>query len=57
MRTVHVDVNVHLTLKLNDDVEVGDFIDEMDYSFSPPEDGNGDIEDSEIVGYSVNDSR
>ena len=57
MRTVHVNVVVHMVLKLNEGVEVDDFIREMDYDFSPPSDNCGNIEDTEIRDYEVTDSR
>jgi len=56
MRTVHVDVTVHMVLKLDEGVEVSDFISEMDYEFTPPETG-GTIEDTEIRDHDVKDSR
>ena len=56
MRTVHVDVTVHMTLKLDESVEVGEFLDGMDYNFSPSEDNQGTIEDTEITDYEVKDS-
>jgi hypothetical protein len=57
MRTVHVDVTVHMVLKLDEGVEVSDFISEMDYEFHAPETGGGTIEDTEIRDHEVKDSR
>ena len=57
MRTIHVDVTVHMVLKLADEEKVQELIQEMDYSFTPPEGMEGAIQDTEIKDYEVTDSR
>jgi hypothetical protein len=57
MRTIHVDVTVHMVLKLADEEKVQELIDEMDYSFIPPEGMEGAIQDTEVTGHEVTDSR
>jgi hypothetical protein len=56
MRTVHVNVTLHLTLKLDDDTEVGQFVNELDYEATAGEAEGGDVEDSEMTDYEVTDS-
>ena len=56
MRTMHVTVSVHLTIKADDDAELKDIVNELDYSFSSGTD-KADIEDSEILDYVLTDSR
>jgi len=56
MRTVHVNVTLHLILKLDDDTEVGDFVNELDYEVKAGEAEGGDVEDSEMTDYEVTDS-
>ena len=55
-RIVHVDVKVHLILSMDEGVEVGDFIDEMNYSITDTT-GSATIVDTEIVDYEVTDSK
>ena len=56
MRKVFVEVKVKLVLNMDEGVEVGDVISEMDYSFADTT-GNADIEDTEISDYEVTDSK
>ena len=56
MRTVHVKVTVDLTIKADDDVEIQEIIDEMDYSFVD-QTHRASIEDSKILDHEVTDSR
>ena len=55
-RTVTVEVKVKLSMKVDEGVEIGDIISEMDYNFSDTT-TQADIEDTEILGYEVTDSR
>jgi hypothetical protein len=54
-RTVTVEAKVKLVMKVDDGVEIAEVIDEMDYQFDLPD--NATLEDSEILGYEVADSR
>ena len=56
MRKVYVDVSVRLVLNMDDDVEVGDVINLMEYDFSDTT-TQADIIDSEITGFEVVDSK
>ena len=56
MRKVTVEVKVKLSMKVDEGVEIGDIISEMDYDFSDTT-TQADIEDTEILGYEVTDSR
>lgn len=56
MRKVTVEIKVKLQIRADDDVEIGTIIDEMDYNFSDTT-TQADIEDTEILGYEVMDSR
>ncbi len=56
MRTVFVELKVKLVIKADDDVVIGDIIDEMDYNFTDTT-TTADIEDSEILDYEVVDSK
>jgi hypothetical protein len=55
-RTVTVEVTVKLTMKVDEGTEIQEVIDEMDYSFDDTT-GNANIEDSEVTGHEVTDSR
>lgn len=56
MRKVYVEVKVKLIINMDDDVEVGDVIQEMDYNFTDQTD-KADIVDTEIMDYEVQDSK
>lgn len=56
MRTVTVKVEVSLTIKVDDEVEVSEIINEMDHSFTDTT-TKATIEDSQIIDFEVTDSR
>lgn len=56
MRTVTIKVEVVLTVKADEGVSMPDLINEMEYDFTSTTDG-ADIEDTEIRGFEVTDSR
>lgn len=55
-RKVEVNVTVKLKMVVEEGQEIGDILDEIDYDFSDTT-GNADVEDMEIVGYEIVDSR
>jgi uncharacterized protein YoaH (UPF0181 family) len=57
MRTVTVNVVVKIRMLMDEGIEVGDAIDEMDYAFNPSEDRSATVEDTEIIDYEVVDSK
>ena len=56
MRKVYVEVKTRIIMNMDDGIEVGDVISEMDYDFSPMTEGV-DFVDMEIKDYSVEDSK
>lgn len=56
MRKTHVKVTVDLFITANDDAEISDIINEMDYFFTDTT-GQARIEDSDIRNFEVLDSR
>lgn len=56
MRTVAVKVEAKLTMKVDEGVEISQIIDEIEYDFSDTT-TRATIEDAEITGYEVVDSR
>lgn len=54
-RTVTIELKVRLLMKIDEGVEVGEVVNEMDYEFTPPD--NTTLYDSEILDYEVKDSR
>ena len=56
MRTVTVKLDVKLTIKADDDVEISKVIDELDYHFSDTT-TQATIEDTSIEDYEIIDSR
>ena len=56
MRKVYVEVISRLIINMDDGVEVGDVISEMDYNFVSGSDG-ADIIETEIRGFEVTDSK
>ncbi len=56
MRKVYVDVKVRLIIRTNDDVNIDNVLNEMDYEFVSQTDG-ADIEDTEIKEYNIEDSK
>ena len=57
MRTVTVNVVVQLRMSMDEGIEVGDAIDEMDYEFNPSSDHSVTVEDTEIISCEVIDSK
>ncbi len=55
-RKVTVKVEVKLTMKVDEGVEVSEIIDEMDYNFSDTT-TQATIEDTEILDFEIMDSR
>jgi hypothetical protein len=56
-RKVYVEVKVRLILNADDDdADVGEILDEMEYCFRDTT-GNADVEDTEILGYEITDSK
>jgi hypothetical protein len=55
-RKVFVEVKVKLVLNMDEGVEVGDVISEMDYDFTSQTSGV-EIEDTEILDHEVMDSK
>ena len=53
---VFVEVKVKLVLNMDEGVEVGEVINEMDYNFSDTT-GHANIEDTEILDHEVTDSK
>lgn len=56
MRKVSVEVKVKLVMTIDDGVEVGDIIDEMEYDFNDTT-TQATVEDTEILDYEVVDSK
>lgn len=56
MKKIYVNVNVRLIINANDDVDVTDVLDNMDYDFSSETDG-AEIVDTEIIDYDIQDSK
>jgi len=56
MSIVTVKVEVKLTMKVDEGVEISEIIDEMEYNFSDTT-ANATIEDAEIADFEVIDSR
>ena len=56
MRTVTVKVEVGITMKVDEGVEIGEVIDEMEYDFTDTT-TKATIEDTQIRDYEVEDSR
>ena len=55
-RKVYVTVTARLILRVEEGIEVGDVIDNMEYGFSSQTDG-AEIEDTEIEDFEVTDSK
>ena len=55
-RKVYVDVTTRLIISMDEGIEVGDVISEMDYNFISQTDG-ADIVDTEIRDHEVKDSK
>lgn len=56
MRKVHVELKVKLILNVDEDIEVSEVLDELDYNFADTT-TKAEIEDTEILDYEVMDSK
>jgi len=56
MRTVNVKLAVNLTIKADDDIEISEVVNEIDYNFSDTT-TKATVEDMSIDDYEVVDSR
>ena len=56
MRKVYVEVKVRLIIDMDEGVEVGEVIDDMDYRFHSNT-NNADIVDIEVTGHDIQDSK
>jgi len=55
-RKVYVTVTARLVIRMDEGIEVGDVIDDMNYAFTSDTEG-AVIEDSSIENHEVNDSK
>ena len=55
-RKVYVNVTARLIIRANDDQNIEDVLENMDYSFTSQSDG-ADIEDTEITDWEITDSK
>ncbi len=56
MRKVYVDVVARLIIRADEDIEIQNVLNEMDYNFKDTT-GKADIEDSEIQDWNITDSK
>ena len=56
MRTVNVKLEVNLIIKADDDIDISEVMNELDYNFSDTTD-KATVEDMTIENYEVVDSR
>ena len=56
MRKVYVTVETRIIMQMDEGIEVGDVISEMDYDFTPQTEGV-DFVDTEIRDFEVTDSK
>jgi hypothetical protein len=56
MKKVNVTVKVDLLIRMDEDADISEILNEMDYSFTSTCD-KGDIEDTTILDYEVTDVR
>lgn len=56
MRKVHVELKVKLILNVDEDIEVSEVLDELDYNFEDTT-TKAEVEDTEILDYEVMDSK
>ena len=56
MRTVTANLNVKITMKVDEGVEISHILDEIDYDFIDTT-TRATIEDTEITDYEIEDSR
>ena len=55
-RKVYVELKVRLIVNVDEGVEIGDVIDELEYNFSDTT-GSAEVEDMTISDYEVTDSK
>ncbi len=55
-RKVHLDLKVHLLIDVDEDIEISEVVDELDYDFIDTT-GKATVVDSSIKGHEVTDSR
>lgn len=56
-RKVYVDVTVCLIINADDDQNVNEVLENMDYSFTASNDDDADIVETEIIGWDIKDSK
>ena len=56
MRKVYVNVTTRLIIRANDDVDINEVLENMDYDFTSTNEG-ADIEDTEITDWEISDSK
>jgi len=54
-RKVYVKLEVNLIMLVDDDTQVADVIDNMDYNFNASDDDNATITDSEVIDFQITD--
>lgn len=54
-RKVYVKLEVNLIILVDDDTQVADVIDNMDYNFTASYDDNATITDSEVIDFQITD--
>ena len=55
MRKVTLELKVKMVVTVDEGVEIGEVVDELDYSFAPS--SHATVEDTEILDYEVKDSK
>ena len=55
-RKMQVEVKVRLSIRADDDIELSEIMDEIDYNFSDTT-TKAEVEDTEILDYEVTDSK
>jgi hypothetical protein len=56
-RKVYVNVTTQLIIRADDDQDIYEVLQNMDYNFTASESDNADIEDTEITDWEVVDSK
>lgn len=57
MRKVYVNVNVRLIIRADDDQDIEQVLENMDYGFSAPTWVDADIEETELTEWKIKDSK
>ena len=57
MRKVYVNVTSRVIIQIEDGVDVNEFLDEVDFWPTAPDDARGEIHDFEVRDYEVVDSK